>query len=298
MPVDISVIKNKRSRIKNPVFSILIPSWNNLPYLKLCIGSIRKNARYDHQIIVHINESTDGTLSWVETETDLDYTYSKTNIGICFALNIARSLADAEYILYLNDDMYICPGWDLALYTEITAIGHRSFFLSSTMIEPLDTGNQCVIVKDYGRDFGDFREQDLLAEFAGLPKTDWQGATWPPNIVHRDLWDLVGGYSIEFSPGMNSDPDFSMKLWKAGVRLYKGVSKSRVYHFGCKSTGRIKQDDGPARFFAKWQMPSSVLSRYYLRRGKPFDGPLNEPVLPRRLVLKNFYKKISALLRG
>ena len=31
------------------------------------------------------------------------------------------------------------------------------------------------------------------------------GATIPPNIVHRDIWDLVGGYSIEYSPGMYSD---------------------------------------------------------------------------------------------
>src|SRR5580693_6016127 len=240
----ISIKKNKRSNTNNPVFSILIPTWNNLPFLKLCIESIRKNARLDHQIIVHINEGTDGTLSWVESQTEMDYTYSDHNIGICYALNIARALADADYILYMNDDMYACPGWDTELSNEINAIGHNRFFLSSTMIEPVFTKNNCVIVKDYGTEINNFREADLLNEFSVLPKQDWHGATWPPNIVHKDSWDLVGGYSIEFSPGMNSDPDFSMKLWQAGVRLYKGVSKSRVYHFGCKSTGRIKRNAG------------------------------------------------------
>lgn len=45
---------------------------------------------------------------------------------------------------------------------------------------------------------------------------DWMGATIPPNIVHRDIWDLVGGYSIEYSPGMYSDPDFTAKLYMCG----------------------------------------------------------------------------------
>jgi hypothetical protein len=194
--------------------------------------------------------------------------------------------------------MYVCPGWDTELLNEINAIGHKAFFLSSTMIEPVFTKNSCVIVKDYGTESSNFREDDLLNEFSSLPKQDWQGATWPPNVVHKDLWDLAGGYSIEFSPGMNSDPDFSMKLWKTGVRLYKGVSKSRVYHFGCKSTGRVSKNAGSRTFFTKWRMPSSTLTKYYLRRGALFDGPLTEPILPGSLVLKNFFKRLSLLFRG
>ena len=38
------------------MFSILIPTFNNIDYLKLCIESIRKNSKFNHQIIVHINE--------------------------------------------------------------------------------------------------------------------------------------------------------------------------------------------------------------------------------------------------
>ena len=60
---------------------------------------------------------------------------------------------------------------------------------------------------------------------------DWMGATIPPNIVHRDIWDLVGGYSIEYSPGMYSDPDFTAKLYMCGVRFMKGLQASRIYHF-------------------------------------------------------------------
>ncbi|MEP6846329.1 MAG: glycosyltransferase, partial [Panacibacter sp.] len=74
------------------VFSIIIPSWNNLPYLKLCVESIRKNSAYKHQIIIHVNEGKDGTLEWIKQQQDIDYTFSKENVGVCYALNIARTL--------------------------------------------------------------------------------------------------------------------------------------------------------------------------------------------------------------
>ena len=40
------------------MISIIIPTFNNLDYLKICIDSIRKNSAYDNEIILHINEGT------------------------------------------------------------------------------------------------------------------------------------------------------------------------------------------------------------------------------------------------
>jgi len=76
---------------------------------------------------------------------------------------------------------------------------------------------------------------------------------------------------------MCSYPDFSRKLWKAGVRLFKGCGQSRVFHFMCKSTGRIVKNDGRGQFREKWTIPSSKFTNYYLKIGSPFDGPLAEP---------------------
>src|SRR4051812_44131308 len=90
---DLSIEKVKRSGINNPRFSILIPSWNNLGYLRLCIAALRKNSHFGHQIIIHVNEGSDGTIDWLKTQPDVDYSYSKKNIGVCLALNIARSLS-------------------------------------------------------------------------------------------------------------------------------------------------------------------------------------------------------------
>ncbi len=282
----------KRATVTGAVFSIVIPSWNNLPFLKLCIDSIRKNSTHTHQLIVHVNEGSDGTLEWIKTQPDIDYTYSATNIGVCYALNFARHLVSTAYLLYLNDDMYVCPEWDAALYEEVQRIGHKYFFVSGTAIEPLPQSN-CAIGKDYGTEIENFRESALLKEYATLPMSDWQGATWPPNVVHIDVWDMVGGYSIEFSPGMYSDPDFSMKLWQLGVREFKGVSKSRVYHFGSKSVKRVARNKGYYQFINKWGITSSTLTKHYLHRGSRFDGKLNEPSLSWTLRVKNLIKRVT-----
>lgn len=238
----------------SPRFSLLVPTWNNLPYLRLFVDSLRKNSVLPVQIILHINDGSDGTLEWARQQPDLSWTHTPVNEGICKAVNLARTLARAEYLVYFNDDMYACPGWDTALWAQIESVGHPLFSLSGTMIEPLNTRNPCVVVRDFGQQIETFREADLLRELPGLVRNDWRGATWPPNVVHRDLWDIVGGLSIEFSPGMYSDPDFSRKLWAVGVRTFIGVGNSLVYHFGCKSTKRIRQNDGRRLFRRKWRM--------------------------------------------
>lgn len=248
-------------------FSVVIPSWNNLPLLRICVQSLRKNSRYAHQIIVHVNDGCDGTLDWVRSE-GIDHTHSTQNIGICLAVNLAAAKAKHDLILYLNDDMYCCPDWDVGLVDQVREIGHDGFMLSGTMIEPVASGNPCVAVGDFGRDASNFDEPGLLANYQSSRKADWCGATWPPTLVHRRWWEAVGGYSVEFSPGMSSDNDFSMKMWAAGCRIFLGVGHSLVYHFMCKSTGRIVKNNGRKQFMRKWGMTSSLFDRYYLRRGE------------------------------
>lgn len=291
------IIKKDRAKYSDIKFSIIIPTWNNLEYLKLIIESIRKNSAYNHQIIIMINEGNDGTVEWVESQSEIDYVHAKENIGICYGLNICRSLVKTEYIVYANDDMYMLPDWDLELFNEIKELGHKNFMLSCTMIEPTFTSNPCVIVKDYGDSLQNFKEELLLKEFSNFHKEDWMGSTWPPNIMHIDLWDLVGGFSIEFSPGMYSDPDLSKKVWDTGVRYFKGVGKSKVYHFGSKSTKRIKKNIGSITFLQKWGISSSTFMKYYLKRGENFSGYLPKEIKLKKSViiinkLKRLYKSI------
>ncbi|MFA6922869.1 MAG: glycosyltransferase [Bacteroidales bacterium] len=287
-----NIIKYQRTNKTNYKFSVLIPTWNNIEFLKLCINSILKNSHFEIQIIVIVNEDEDGTLEWLENQKEIDYVHSKNNIGICYGLNIARALVKSEYMVYVNDDMYVLPNWDLELHKEIEHIGSKSFMLSCTMIEPTDTGNSCVIVKNYGQDIQSFKEEILLNEYHDLFVNDWSGSTWPPNVVHVDMWDLVGGLSIEFTPGMYSDPDFSRKLFEAGVRLFKGKGNSLVYHFGSKSTKRIKKNNGRKTFLLKWGITSNTFTKKYLKIGKSFSGNITTPVLNKKTILINKLKRI------
>lgn len=265
----------------SPLFSILIPTWNNLDFLKLCIHSIRKNSRYYHQVILHINDGQDGSREWAESEK-IDFSSSQENIGVCYALNAAFSLAKADYIVYMNDDMYACPDWDYYLMDAIQQISHERFYLSATAIEPKDVGKKCAITPySFGRSPSDFDEARLMSVYPSLAYEDWNGASWPPNVVHRKLWELVGGYSTEFFPGFYSDPDFAMKLWQAGVREFRGVSKSRVYHFLEVSTNKYKKQmvkKANALFLRKWGITARVFNRYYLKIGTPYIGAVSEPL--------------------
>jgi hypothetical protein len=257
------------------VFSIIIPTWNNLEMLKLCVDAIQQHSVYEHEIILHINEGADGTEKWADTE-GVVFTKSPENIGICKAMNLAFGKATKDYILYLNDDMYVLPEWDKYLVEEVKNLENQLFMLSSTLIEPTTVGYPCMIHGDYGRDVDTFQKEKLLAEFKKGEVKDWYGSSWPPLVMSREAWLLIGGFSIEFSPGMYSDPDLSMKMWHAGCRIFKGLGKSRVYHFQSRSTGRIKKNDGRVQFMKKWGIPASAFYTYYLKMGKPYQGILDK----------------------
>jgi hypothetical protein len=192
--------------------------------------------------------------------------------------------------------MYLLPNWDAELWNEIERIGHKFFFLSSTTIEPRKSPHPGILAPyDYGSSYNDFREDDLLRDFQNIKASDWSGATWPPNIVHRDIWDLIGGYSVEYFPGLYSDPDFSMKLFEAGIRYFKGVDKSRAYHFGSKSTRRIMMNHGSKQFLNKWGITAASFAKYFLRRGQRYCGPIqvdfSHPGL-KKAVAKSYFKRI------
>ena len=254
------------------MFSIIIPTFNNLDYLKLCIKSIKKNSKFDHEIIVFINEGIDGTLEYVK-ESNLNYLHNINNVGLCKAMNEGVKISSKKYIVYAHDDMYFCPNWDREFYNEISKIKEKNFFLSGTMIQPFKS----FIHLDCGKIIEEFDELKLLKEYDSIPFEDFQGSTWAPSLIPRETWDRVGGFSEEYGPGLGSDPDFNMKLWKIGVRLFKGLSKSRVYHFSSVSLRKKISNNGAKTFLLKWGISIKFFKKYYLRSDQIFKSVLNEP---------------------
>ena len=114
-------------------FSIVIPTFNNLEYLQLCIKSIRQNSKFEHEIIIHNNGQNEPSEDFIKTNKIV---YSKTNYnaGICEGVNLGVKKSSTKYIVYAHDDFYFLPGWDTAFTEEINKMNDNLFYLSGTMV--------------------------------------------------------------------------------------------------------------------------------------------------------------------
>ena len=283
------------------MFSIIIPTFNNINYLKICLKSLKKNSRFNHQIIIHVNEGTDGTLDFIK-KNKLIFTYSYENIGLCSAVNCAAKKVSTNYIVYGHDDMYFCPGWDIAFSEELKKINHNLFLLSGIMIQPIYGHIQL----NCGSNYINFNEEKLLSKCKLINYQDFQGTHWSPHLVHKDMWNKVGGLSEEFNPGIGSDPDLNMKLWKKNVRIFKGLSDCRVYHFGSISLRKktsLKRNRGSKTFLKKWGISVGLFLKYYLEGSKyeynqciitkKYTGPLNDPEISFLYLVELLFCKIN-----
>ncbi len=279
--------------INHKMISIVIPTYNNLDYLKLCLKSLKKNSSFNHEIIIHINDGSDGTLDFIKTN-NYKHTSSDDNIGLCSSINKAAKLVTNKYILYSHDDMYFCPDWDKVLSREVKSFDHDNFYLSGTMIEP----NSGHIIHDFGSNLDTFREDVLLSKYKNLNFYDHQGTHFAPHLVSKKMWDKVGGFSEEFNPGIGSDPDFNMKLWREGVRIFKGLNDFKVYHFGSLTTRKKKnfiQNRGDKTFLKKWGITTKFFKKHYLKSKTKYDGPLHEPDVTLGYILGLMSCKIQSI---
>tara|TARA_B100000780_G_C21053023_1_gene422948 strand:- start:216 stop:1100 length:885 start_codon:yes stop_codon:yes gene_type:complete len=277
------------------MFSIIIPTFNNLEYLKKCIESIKKNSLYEHEIIPHVNEGSDGTLDFLKDNL-FNYTHTKHNSGICTGMNMAARKSHTDYLLYAHDDFYFCPNWDSVLKKELDKIGHNRFYLSGTMV------NNGQINLDCGSDLKSFDENKLLREIDNANYYDFQGSTWAPHLIHKEMWNKVGGFSEEFFPGTGSDPDLNMKLWKQGVRIFKGINNFKVYHFGSIVTRKYKNHPtiktesgsrGAKIFLLKWGVTINFFKKFILNSDTKYLGELKNPKKNINYILKLVLCKLN-----
>ena len=265
------------------MISIIIPTYNNLLYLRKCIESINKNSFYKNEILVHINEGNDGTIEYIE-DLNIKFTHSKTNIGLCSGCNTISRKSKFDLILYSHDDMYYLPNWDKILIDKVQELNTKKFYLSSIMIN----GDQRLnghLNLNAGDTIDNFDEKYLLENYKKLKHPDFDGSTWAPHLIHKDLWEKVGGFSEEFSPGAGSDPDLNLKLWNKGVRIFKCLNQSRVYHFGSvtirkKKNSEFKKNQGSRAnkiFLLKWGFSIRFFKKHYLKSHYIHNENLSDP---------------------
>ena len=93
-----------------------------------------------------------------------------------------------------------------------------------------------------------------------------------------------------------------MKLWEEGVRIFKGLNNSKVYHFGSIVTRRYKNhptiktesgSQGGKIFLLKWGISIKFFKKFYLKSDEKYVTALKNPEKNFVFYLKLFICKIN-----
>jgi GT2 family glycosyltransferase len=146
--------------------------------------------------------------------------------GQCKAVNAAVACTNTEWILVTNDDMVYPPGWFETLTSDI----YGQPLVCPKLIEPRP-GAPTFEVYFCGGAGGDFDRTKWLEFAKNYHGTGFRHGFNLPFLMKRDLWDMVGGYDINYDPwGSNSDSDLEYKIKIAGVQPFQQTN-CIVYHF-------------------------------------------------------------------
>ena len=225
--------------------SILIPTLDNPEYMRCLLDSIKKYTTVEHEILIHYNTK-------------------ENNIGLPKAINELGAQAKGEFICYLNDDMYVGPGWVEALLAKVNPNIHYQY-LTAAMFEPQHENICMNSPMDYGRHPNEFKEEDFLKEWKDIRRIKEDIVSpYCPIFVTKALWDEVGGYDEEYFPCFGTDPDFAAKIYFAALKKganyeFRAVADCCVYHFQCITTDKIPndayyRDKARETFLRKWGM--------------------------------------------
>jgi glycosyltransferase involved in cell wall biosynthesis len=81
-------------------------NWNSLAFLRLTIEAIRATSPVDTEIIVFDNGSSDGSLEYLRSRSDVRAMRSPINLGHGVALDLTVASVDTEYLVVLDVDAF------------------------------------------------------------------------------------------------------------------------------------------------------------------------------------------------
>lgn len=261
-----------------------ISTYNNLPYLKIAIDSVRKNSYFkDAPFIIYAENCDDGTNEWldeVKEQYNLDI-YIETNEiarGIGGGMNFCADKVQTEYINFLHSDFYVTKDWDIELLNIHNKYPDEKLWVNSFRIEPNTfnspnrPGTVLVDLDVFGAYHHDFDSNNLdqwaeaLKQMNDFEIPKGEGVS---GLVKKSVWDEVGGNDDQFAPTSWEDMDLFLRMLNHGVRFVL-PSKSVVWHFGARGSHRLEENDGKSserqrlsefknakKWLAKWgKMPT------------------------------------------
>ncbi len=106
-----------KSQANAPLFSVIILNWNGRHLLEECLSSIRSQTFRDFETIVVDNGSTDGSVEWVKERwaESVSTVALPSNLGYAGGNNAGIRRARGPYVILLNNDTAVDPGWLAAM---------------------------------------------------------------------------------------------------------------------------------------------------------------------------------------
>lgn len=218
-----------------PSVSVIIPSLYEVDhdYLKLCVESLQ--ATTDWNIIV----VTNGSKAIPELPFVCTHIHTSQQ-GQCNAVNIGAQVAQGDYLMVSNSDMYYALGW-----SKNIEYGFAYNVFSPNLVEPENSnGSAAPFLKlDAGFTIEEF-DKDKVDSFVKAHNDNHSELGFNlPFFIKRDLWNFLGGYDVAYDPwGSNSDTDLQTRINLAGITPRR-MRDVLVYHFSNKTPTFAPEND-------------------------------------------------------
>lgn len=106
----------------NPLVSIIIANYNGQFYLSRCLPTLFAQDYPAFEVIIIDNGSTDDSLSWLQRHyPQVTIKPQADNVGFCVANNLGIRASQGQYIILLNNDTTVAPGFISALIDAATS---------------------------------------------------------------------------------------------------------------------------------------------------------------------------------
>jgi GT2 family glycosyltransferase len=206
--------------------SIVILTYNELDYTRMCVDSLRLCTDEPHELIFVDNGSTDGTPEYLLSLSGVRVIRNETNLGFPRAVNQGIRAATGKQVLLLNNDTIVTTGW------------------LRRLLRALDEPKVGLVGPCSNRVSG---EQQIEATYDDLVELDgfaWQwgkahdGQREPTDrlvgfclLVRRELIEAIGELDEQFGIGCYEDDDYCRRALRAGWRAVI-ARDAFVHHFG------------------------------------------------------------------
>ena len=210
--------------------SIIIPVFNQFRFTQACLASLQKHQGTERfEVVVVDDGSTDASAEAIPRMPGVVYLRNETNSGFIASCNRGAAAARGNYLVFLNNDTLVEPGWLTALL-ETFAEEPRAGVVGAKLVYPdgrLQEAGGIVWRDASGWNYGKFDDPEK-PEYNYLREVDYCSAA--ALMIPKSLFESVGGFDSRYAPAYYEDTDLSFKVRKAGYKvLYQPLSE--VIHY-------------------------------------------------------------------